>query len=236
METINDQVLDQQTGKWVSLNDVSKGTYDVTCSMGPAFQNRQQETAKAFIDVASLDPGIIQQGKDIWLKNLSAPGMDLMAERARKQLLEAGMIPDEQMTDEEKEHAQAMIEAAAASQQGPTVMEQAVIEQTQANTADISSRVDERLAKIAQNARKMDLDEARFAHQLDQDSINQILDRQEAQIKTDKAIVDALNTQADTLNKLREAMGVDVAAGPGSVKNLKEQTEIVGDAQERVEA
>jgi hypothetical protein len=54
----------------------------------------------------------LQQGKDIMLKNLSVPGMDQMAERARVELFNAGMIPEEQWTEKEREKAQAQAEAA----------------------------------------------------------------------------------------------------------------------------
>ena len=43
--------------------------------------------------MAAIDPTFLQQGKDIMLKNLSVPGMDQMAERARVELLNAGLIP-----------------------------------------------------------------------------------------------------------------------------------------------
>jgi len=237
MESINDQVLDNETGKIVPLNDLRKGKYDVTCDIGPAFKNRQQETARAFIDIAQLDPTIIQQGKDIWLANLSVPGMDLMAERARKQLLEAGQIPDDQMTDEEKEAMQARIQEAQAEQealaaQGPSIMEQSVIEQTQANTADIQSRADERNNKAVLAADKQDFEEAKFAHQMDQDSFNQLMKQQEQNAKTNQAIVDALNTQANTLKTIKEAIGVDTVIGPTNTEAYKNQADVVLDAQE----
>ncbi len=230
MEQINDQVRDDETGEMVALNDLRKGKYDVTCDVGPAFKNRQQETARAFIDMAQLDPSIVAQGKDIWLANLAAPGMDLMAERARKQLLESGMIPDDQMTDEEKEILAQRIEQLEAeqAQQGPDPMAQAVMEQTQANTADVQSKAAERADKIQLAADKQEFEEAKFAAELNQKQMKMFADQQ-------TAIVNALNTQAQTLKTIREAMGVDAIVGPTNTQAYAQQAEIVTESQERVD-
>jgi len=57
----------------------------------------------SFMEMGERDPSIIELGKDVWLKNLNAPGMDIVAERARRNMLLAGQIPEEQMTEDEIE-------------------------------------------------------------------------------------------------------------------------------------
>lgn len=101
LTTLNDAVFDQQTMEWVTVNDLSKGKYDVVCKAGPAFDNRQQKTVSALTEMAQYDPALMQEAGDVIFRNISAPGMDLIADRKRKQLFEAGAIPVEQMTDEE---------------------------------------------------------------------------------------------------------------------------------------
>jgi len=230
MEPINDQVMDNETGQMVTLNDLRKGKYDVTCSIGPAFKSRQQETARAFLDAAAIDPSIITMAKDIWLANLNAPGFDLISERARKQLLESGQIPDDQMTEEEKEKAKAIIEQANAEQenaanQGPTVMEKSIIEQTKANTAEIISRSQERQDKSELAVNKQQFEAGKFAATFKQDQTQAILDQQ-------MAIVNALNTQADTLNKLKDVIGAQGIISEETKEAIEQQSEIVTDAQE----
>jgi len=90
MVTLNDVVFDEQTQTNVELNNLTVGDYDVVCDFGPAFNSQQKETAQAFLDMAAIDPTISQNGMDIWLKNLSIPGMELMAERFRPLLLQSG--------------------------------------------------------------------------------------------------------------------------------------------------
>jgi hypothetical protein len=102
---INQKIVDQDTGQVKVLRDLSQGRYDVTCSAGPSFKNRQDETVHAMIEAAQVDPTIIELGGDILLQNITAPGMSLLAERKREALFKAGVIPIAQMTEEEKQKA-----------------------------------------------------------------------------------------------------------------------------------
>lgn len=218
METINDEIFDEETKKTVSLNDLRKGKYDVTCDVGPAFKNRQQETARAFLEAAAVDPSLLTLGKDIWLKNLTAPGFDMMAERARKEMFKAGLIPDDQMTDDEKEEAQQILQEAEQSSQAPDPMIMAVLEQTQANTADIMSKAEERQNKALLEAEKLRQSDMKLA-----------LQAQESQRKQDmefqKMMVDNLNKNSQTLNNLVNALG-------GKAPPAVEQSELVAESQD----
>lgn len=101
MDTIGYKVMDQQTGQLVTMNDLSQGTYDCVCESGPSFKNRQSETVNALIQIGQVDPSIIELGSDVLMSNIPAPGMDQIAARKRQQLFSAGMIPQDQLTDEE---------------------------------------------------------------------------------------------------------------------------------------
>lgn len=102
MQVLGEQVTDQDTGQMVTLNNLAEGTYDVICTSGPSFQNKQSETVDSIIAIGAADPSIIELGSDVLLSNITSPGMDQIAARKRLQLLNAGVIPPEQMTDEEK--------------------------------------------------------------------------------------------------------------------------------------
>lgn len=106
--TIGELVQDTQTGRTMVLHDLSKGSYDVMCTASPSFRTRQSETVKAITDIAQADPSIIELGGDILLSNIPAPGMDELAARKRAQLFQAGLIPQEQMTQEELQIYQQM--------------------------------------------------------------------------------------------------------------------------------
>lgn len=100
--TLGQQVLDQQSGQVVTINDLSVGTYDVICESGPGFKNRQSQTVEVLRELGQVDPSIIEISKDVLIGNIPAPGMDQVGRRVRRQLFTAGVIPFEDMTDQEK--------------------------------------------------------------------------------------------------------------------------------------
>ena len=178
MVTLHDNVLDQATGQNVELNDLSKGDYDVLCDFGPAFNSQQKETTQAFLDMAAIDPSFLQQGKDIMLKNLAVPGMDQMAERARVELLNAGLIPETQWTDEERQQQQQLAEQQA--QQPP-----------QEDPMTIAARAEELKGQADMQNAQTKQQEAQFNAQvksaqvtLDQDKV--ALDREKLQFYLQK--------------------------------------------------
>ncbi|MCJ8336472.1 MAG: hypothetical protein MJH10_19940, partial [Epibacterium sp.] len=103
MLTLNETFIDSQTGEPVTLNDLSQGNYDVTCEMGAAYKNRQQEAVETFIRATERDPAAMELGRDILYKNIDAPGFDDLAERARAMLIAQDALPMEQLTQEERQ-------------------------------------------------------------------------------------------------------------------------------------
>ena len=200
---VNQPVFDQQTGKMIILNDLSRGRFSVSCSAGPSFQSRQQETVAAITEIAAVDPTVIQIGSDILFNNLSSPGMDLIAQRKRQQLFQAGMIPVEQMTDEEKQQMQQM-QSQPQQPDAATLLAQAEIGKAQAQTekvhvdAQVAQRQEDRADALAQA--KMQLDQMKL-----------ILDQQ-------AQLIEAQNKQADTLKLIKDAIGASTVIGPGNTE------------------
>lgn len=151
--TINDPILDTQTGKIVNMNDLSAGSYSVTCSAGPAFHNRQEETVNSLTEIAKIDPSILQLGSDIMLNNIPAPGMDKLAARKRAMMLQQGVIPPEEWTDEEKQKMQQQQQQQG--QQGPTPEQQAMIIAAQAEEKKAQADLQTAQAKIQELQIKM---------------------------------------------------------------------------------
>jgi hypothetical protein len=128
MVTLNDEVYDTQTQQMVRVNTLNKGQYKVICNAGPAFANKQEAGLSAMLNYAAIDPSIVQTGGDLMLKSIDAPLMDEMAARKRAQIVQAGMIPQDQLTDEE---LQAQAQAAQQPQQeDPVVMLERMKEET----------------------------------------------------------------------------------------------------------
>ena len=105
------ELANDDMGNTFVLHDLSQGHYTATCTIAPAYKNRQNETVSAITELGKVDPDIVRMASDILARNVSSPGMKDVAERQRRQLFIAGMIPQGQWTDEETQEMQAQQEA-----------------------------------------------------------------------------------------------------------------------------
>jgi len=169
MQVLNQPILDAQTGDLVKINDLTIGEYDVVCEVGPAFNSQQRETADGFMKLAAIDPTFLAANKDILLKNMKTPGMDLASERARESILNQGGIPESQWTDEERQKIQ-QAQAEAQNQppqedpnlviaQAEMLKGQAEQQQAQNKQAEIQGNQQISVAQIQLENRKVDLRE-----------------------------------------------------------------------------
>lgn len=153
IQVLNQEVQDRQTGQMITLNDLSQGQYDVVCRAGPSFKNKQEETIAAMVELAKVDPSIMQIGGDLFLKAINTPVADQLAERRRAQMLSQGLIPESEMTDEEKQAAQqkaqtqqgqdpAMVLAQAEMAKGQAELMKAQTDQMNAHTEQVRAQVD----------------------------------------------------------------------------------------------
>lgn len=262
--TLNTTVFDEQSQQNVEVNDLTKGKYDVVCDYGPAFNSQQKETVQAFLDMAAIDPTFLESGKDIMLKNLSVPGMDQMAERSREQLFNAGLIPESQWTDEERQKVLEAQQVAANQppQEDPLMVAaraeegkaQAELQNAANKQAEIQASNQIRMLELQLQNKQIDLDTQKFIKGQDdkfnvdaakitqgQQKLNQEqqkidISAQEKQmqmlIDMQSQTIEALNTQANTLKTLREAIGADAIVGPTNTEAYKAQADIVLDSQD----
>jgi hypothetical protein len=190
MVEINKSIIDQQTGQLVTINDLTAGKYDITCDIGAAFKNRQDEASEMFANMVQAVPEISQLGLDVWLSNINAPGFDKVAERARFMALQNGMIPQEQMTDEELQAAQAaqeqpaepdanMVLAQAEMQkaQADMLAQQIKQQELQLRAADVQAKYQGQaeklqsetalnMAKVEQGQQKLDIDSQKIINDM----------------------------------------------------------------------
>lgn len=234
MVMLNQTIFDEQSQDNVTLNDLSLGEYDVVCEVGPAFNNQQKETQEAFLQMAAIDPTIAENGLDVWLGNQKSPGMDIMAERARIRLLDAGIIPESQWTDEERQQA---AEAQAAQANQPP----------QEDPNMIFARAEEQKAQAEQMTAQTKQQESQFNAQvkeaeiqLEQDKI--ALEREKVQLdvakfereKDDKFNVDAAKIQQGQQKLDQEQQKIDFEQQLSEFKviqeNQKQQQQRLNDA------
>ena len=205
MVMLNDQIHDEETGKEVEVIDLSKGLYDVTCNVSKAFKNRQTETVNSIIEVAVIDPSILEDGKDVLYRSINAPGFDVLAERARQTMLISGKISQEQMTDDEIEFLENLPE------QPPDPIAEALARE--ADNAD---------DKVTLEGLKHQLNEQKFEFEKNTQSMSEAMDQ-----ITKSA--DVLNTHADSFKKIGEAF--EFISGPGGIDAFIQQAAIIREAQ-----
>lgn len=244
-KTIYDVQIDRQTGQQVTLLDLSKGQYDVTCKADKAFSSKQSETVAAINEIAAIDPTIIQQGKDVYLRNIDAPGMDELAERSRKQLIDAGIIPVEQMTEDEKQ-------ALAAKQNQPQQPDAAtMLAQAELMKAENEKgQMEIKLAEIQNNAineetkrrleledrdlreREITLKESEAATKAQNAEVQQqlaIMKQQQAEMT---ALGQYLKSQAETLKITMDAIGAEGIVSPQAMEVVRGQVDLIQGAQQ----
>ena len=243
MSYVNETIFDQETQSEVILNDLSRGKYDYNCTSAPSFDSRQSETVNAIMQLAAVDPTILTMASDILLNNINSPSVDKIAERKRLELFNAGMIPETQMTEEE----QVKLQQIQSQPQEPSAeMALAQAEQAKAEASmqknQIEMQRDQMDAQFKNQKAQLDLQkqqldfsekEAKLGLDQEKQGFNQMIAMQTAQSQAINDAVNNLNKQADTLNKLREAMGVDAIVSDEAVEVYSEQIEEVSDAQDQ---
>jgi hypothetical protein len=83
---INTAGIDPKTGEPVLINDLTKGKYDITVTVGPSFATQRQEAADAYSALAPQDPLLMQTSADLVYKSMDLPYSDEIAERRRAML------------------------------------------------------------------------------------------------------------------------------------------------------
>lgn len=252
--TLNKPYIDSQTGEMVELNNLAIGKYDVSVSVGEPFQNRRQKGTEAIVKLGAVDPSIIQLAGDQLIKNLGFPGSDDVAMRKRAQMIAQGLIPQEQLTQEELAEIQAqqaqnqnppadpaMMMAAQAEMEKAKAQQQEAANKTAALQleaqrlqleiekfqAEMQGKLGVEGAKLDLEQQKVDQNEAKLQMQLQQQQFNQMMEM----IKTQN---EALNKQAATLNLLKDAMGADAIVSPQTAQAYSQQTGIIQDTQEKL--
>lgn len=90
-------VVDPQTGQVVTLNDLSKGKYDVTITVGPSFATQRMEAVDAFTTLlGQMGPGLPPPIASLMaysaIKNMDLPGMDDVDSAFRQILVSGGVL------------------------------------------------------------------------------------------------------------------------------------------------
>lgn len=216
MITLNDTVIDNQTGEPVTLNDVTKGQYSITCRAGPSFRNKQQETIETIIEIAKVDPSIISMSGDILLNAIPTSAAMQIGERKRLQMMSQGLIPASQMTEEETQQMQQQQQNQGQQQDPNMVLAQA--EMAKAEAEQMRAQVE--VQKLQLETARIQLETQKFQASMQMDQANVQLDgfnaetqrmntqikAQEAGVRIQKDSIQAQGMQIDNQLKVVSAL------------------------------
>ena len=94
---LNEQILDEQTNEYITINDLNVMKYDVVVTTGPSYSTQRMEAAEAMIQFAQAVPNAAGVIGDLIALNMDWPGADKIAERLKK------IVPPNVLTAEERE-------------------------------------------------------------------------------------------------------------------------------------
>lgn len=97
INTVNEEVIDEETGKPVLVNDLSMGKYDVVTETGPAFATQRQESAAQILELIATSPMFESLAMDLVAKDLPILETKELTKRVRKVMIQNGTVePTEQ--------------------------------------------------------------------------------------------------------------------------------------------
>jgi hypothetical protein len=230
MAQVNQTVIDNATGAIVTLNDLNQGQYDVICSAGPAFQNRQQETLQAMMSMAQIDPSVMQMGGDVMINSVNTPAAKIIGERKRYQMLQQGMIPPDQWTDEEKEQQAQQAQSKGEQQDPAMVMAMAEMKKAEAealNAQNNQMKLQIEAAKLQLESKKFETTSVVSTAEAQAAITKSATEQQltQAKIKTEDAKV-ALEAEKLRIEQQRLMLDTDIAAAEFRIKEQSEMVKI----------
>jgi len=225
MQVLNEPVIDQQTGDIVTLNDLSKGQYSVSCRAGPSFRNRQQETIETIIEIAKVDPSIIGMAGDILLNAIPTSAATQIGERKRLQMMAQGLIPQSQMTEEEMQSQQQKTEQPPDPAMVLAMAEMKKAEADALNAQNNQMKLQIEAAKLQLESRKFESSSVVSTAEAQAAITKSATEQQltQAKIKTEDAKV-ALEAEKLRIEQQRLTLDTEIAAAEF---RIKEQAEIM---------
>lgn len=151
--TVNTHTQDRETGEMVKVNDLNRGRYDSTITIGPSFTTKRQEASELYMQLTQANPAIFPIAGDLIFKSMDLPYADEIAERLKMILppeIQQSMSEGKEIPPEAQaamaQAAQAMQQVEMMMQQAQEAAQQAKMEQSEAETD--KAQVDTAIANL----------------------------------------------------------------------------------------
>ena len=254
---LNIKTFDEETRKFIEINDLTKGAYDVSCSMGAKFKNQQDKASAEMISLLQIDPTAIDLSRDILYKNQTWPGAKIVAARARVIGINNGTIGEDEWTEEEAaeiQQAQAKQEQQEPEPDPNVIIAQAEMQKAQAETLNAQNKQTEiqgnqqlKAQELQLKGQELQLDVQRFQRQNDDkfnvDAANiqqgqQKIDQSQQKIEQSQIKIaldqqsqqfnQAMDRQAQQFNEALQLKQQQISEVSDAINNLKVLREASG--------
>lgn len=212
INTVNEEITDEQTGKKTLVNDLTVGKYDVVTETGPAFATQRQESAQQIIELIAQSPQFEALAMDLVAKDLPILESKELTKRVRALMIAQG-TPGVTPTEDEIEELGLDKEPQKDPQQ------EAITENIQIQTEKLISDIESQEAKTFETTIK--------TQQATLDTYKTLIDAYKAQIEAGIPLTEADHNirvkQQDIIEEGQQA----IDEGP----NSEQSASIVQDAQ-----
>jgi hypothetical protein len=139
IDEFNQPITDEETGKEVIVNDLSKGKFSVRASSGPAFSVKKKETMDQLLALAEVSPETFNNSLDLVVENMDLNNGEEIRKRVRRAMIKVGTI---EPTEEE------IKEFNLNQQPPPDPMQEELIKNIQAQTENYQVKTQEIMTKV----------------------------------------------------------------------------------------
>lgn len=169
-----------------AVNDLARGKYDVTITVGPSFSTQRQEAVEAYTAIGQSNPVLWQAAGDLMFKAMDLPYSDQIAERWKAMLppqiqqtlnqdgkqspeVQAAMMQAQQAMSQVEQHGQLVQQAAQEAQQEKAEADKAKsdVQLAQANLKVQAAQLQTQQAQLEAQFAKMQADLAKQQTALD---------------------------------------------------------------------
>ena len=133
------------------VNDLTTGRYDLVVDVGPSYTTKRIEALNMMVEIAKMNPAIMQIAGDLIVKSMDWDGADAIAERL-KRTVPANIIGDE---EGEGKYKELPAEVTQMIEQGKQLIEQLQQENSQLKEENEDKDEDRRLKQYEIDVRAM---------------------------------------------------------------------------------
>lgn len=180
---INTMIQDRETGEMITLNDLNKGRYDVTVTVGPSFATRRQEATETYMQLTQANPDVWSVAGDLIFKSMDLPYADEISNRLKTLLPPQIQKSINEGQDVSPEAQAAMQKAAQAMQQVEMMMQEAQAAAQEAQKATSEAEIDK--AQVDKAIADLHTEQARFEAKVAKELAN--ITTREAKLQTEEA-------------------------------------------------